>query len=63
MLIQHILLCKQVRSLDIYNPKDCRDKFVSNNHVGWIVFFGIALSTWLKKSNHNENEKTNQISN
>lgn len=56
-------ICKQVRTLDIYNPKDCADKFVSNNHVGWIMFLGIALSTLLKSSESDESETTNLISN
>jgi hypothetical protein len=48
--------------LDIYNPKDCSDKFVSNNHVGWILFLGIALSTLLKKMpDESENENINLV--
>lgn len=50
------MLCKQVRTLDINNPKDCRDTFVSNNHIGWIMFLGIALSTLLQTSDESENE-------
>lgn len=57
------MLCKQVRTLDIYNPKDCGDKFVSNNHIGWIMFLGIALSTLLQKSDESENENMNLIPN
>lgn len=49
--------------MDIYNPKDCSDKFVSNNHIGWIMFLGIALSTLLQKSDESENENMNLIPN
>jgi len=51
----------QVRTLDINNPKDCGAKFVSNNHIGWIMFLGIALSTLLKISDESENQNVNSI--
>lgn len=47
--------------MDIYNPKDCSNKFVSNNHVGWIMFLGIALGTLLKTPDESENENINSI--
>ncbi|VVC28933.1 Hypothetical protein CINCED_3A002455 [Cinara cedri] len=51
----------QVYTLDINNPKDCSAKFVSNNHVGWIMFLGIALSTLLKTSNDNDESENNNL--
>jgi len=53
----------QVHTLDINNSNDCGKKFVSNNHVGWIMFLGIALSTLLKTSNDDKNENTNLANN
>jgi len=56
-------MLNQVWTLDIHSPKDCADKFVSNNHVGWIMFLGIALGTLLKTSDDDEIENVSSISN
>lgn len=50
-------------TLDIYNSKDCGNKFVSNNHIGWIMFMGILLSTLLKTTNDDKHEDAKLISN
>lgn len=44
-------LAHQIYSLNIDNPKDCAKKFISNHHVGALIFAGIVLGTYLKKSN------------
>lgn len=49
-------LYQQLKTLDINNPDDCGNKFISNKNVGLILFVGIVFSTLLKtKENH---EKT-----
>ncbi|XP_050441529.1 4-hydroxybenzoate polyprenyltransferase, mitochondrial [Adelges cooleyi] len=47
----------QIKTLDINNPADCGEKFISNNHIGWIMFLGIMLSTLLKKPNNKEDDE------
>ncbi|XP_063703596.1 4-hydroxybenzoate polyprenyltransferase, mitochondrial [Culicoides brevitarsis] len=42
-------LSHQIYSLDIHNPKDCANKFSSNNQVGLILFLGIVIGTILKE--------------
>ena len=41
---------QQLYSLNIDNPTDCAQKFVSNHQVGASLFAGIVLGTYLKKS-------------
>lgn len=43
-------LAQQIISLDINNPKDCNDKFISNHQVGLLLFIGIVFGTLLKNS-------------
>jgi 4-hydroxybenzoate polyprenyltransferase len=50
-------LAHQIYSLDINNPKDCASKFVSNHHVGLLLFIGIVLGT-LFKTYGTKNEAT-----
>lgn len=41
-------LAQQIWSLNIDNPKDCAQKFISNHQVGLLIFVGIVLGTLLK---------------
>lgn len=41
-------LARQISTLDINNPEDCARKFASNRKVGFILFLGIVLGTYLK---------------
>ncbi|XP_055523799.1 4-hydroxybenzoate polyprenyltransferase, mitochondrial [Wyeomyia smithii] len=41
-------LAHQIYSLNIHNPKDCANKFISNHQVGLILFLGIVLGTLYK---------------
>lgn len=41
-------LARQIATLDIENGEDCAKKFVSNRHVGLVLFLGIVLGTYLK---------------
>lgn len=38
----------QIYSLNIHNPTDCANKFISNHQVGLILFLGIVLGTLYK---------------
>lgn len=48
-----IHLAHQIYSLNIDNPKDCANKFISNHQVGLILFVGIVLSSLLKLNDSN----------
>ncbi|XP_065079264.1 4-hydroxybenzoate polyprenyltransferase, mitochondrial [Ochlerotatus camptorhynchus] len=41
-------LAHQIYSLNINNPTDCANKFISNHQVGLILFLGIVLGTLYK---------------
>jgi len=41
----------QITTLQIDNPEDCGQKFVSNSRVGLVLFLGIALGTLYKDKN------------
>lgn len=41
-------LAHQIYSLNIHNPTDCANKFISNHQVGLILFLGIVLGTLYK---------------
>ncbi|CAG2056013.1 unnamed protein product [Timema podura] len=41
-------LAKQLYTLDINNPTDCSNKFISNQRVGLLLFLGIVLGTLMK---------------
>lgn len=43
-------LAQQISSLNINNPSDCANKFISNHQVGLIIFLGIALGTYIKST-------------
>lgn len=47
-------LTNQIYTLNINNGQDCADKFLSNAHVGLILFLGILSGTLLKKSDKQE---------
>ncbi|GAB0093722.1 4-hydroxybenzoate polyprenyltransferase, mitochondrial [Sergentomyia squamirostris] len=38
----------QISTLDINNPQDCANKFLSNHQVGLLLFIGIVLGTLLQ---------------
>lgn len=44
----------QIHSLNINNPKDCATKFISNHHIGLILFCGIVLGNLLKNKQNKE---------
>lgn len=46
-------LARQLYTVNIDDPSDCAEKFISNNQVGLIIFAGIVLGTYFKKSNDN----------
>lgn len=41
-------LARQIYTLNMDDPHDCARKFVSNRHVGFLVFLGIAFSSLVK---------------
>lgn len=43
-----MLFSFQIYTLNIDNPADCARKFISNNHVGLILFGGILLGVLLQ---------------
>lgn len=50
-------LASQLYTLDINNASDCAEKFISNAHVGFILFLGIVLGTLFNK----KKQRTAQI--
>jgi hypothetical protein len=44
----NIFIFSQIYTLNIDNPADCAKKFISNNHVGLILFGGILLGVVLQ---------------
>lgn len=46
-------LAQQIYSLNIDNPADCAKKFISNHQVGFLIFAGIVLGSYLKVSQDN----------
>lgn len=51
-------LAHQIYSLNIDNPTDCANKFISNHQVGLILFLGIVLGTLYKGYNHHGSSST-----
>ncbi|KAK3930028.1 4-hydroxybenzoate polyprenyltransferase, mitochondrial [Frankliniella fusca] len=51
-------LASQVYKLDINNPSDCANKFISNHQVGLILFLGIVFGM-LNKSDKSDKEENN----
>lgn len=49
-------LASQVYKLDIDNPTDCANKFISNHQVGLILFLGIVLGMLSKVEKKNDEE-------
>ncbi|XP_039294658.1 4-hydroxybenzoate polyprenyltransferase, mitochondrial [Nilaparvata lugens] len=49
----HII--NQLYSLDIDNPTDCADKFISNHNVGLLLFAGIVLGNLYKEKKQKQN--------
>lgn len=56
-------LTTQVYKLDINNPSDCANKFLSNHQVGFILFLGIVLGMMSKPDNTDREEKVVEKSN
>lgn len=48
-------LASQTYKLNIHNPSDCANKFISNHQVGFILFMGIVLGMLNKSDDNNEN--------
>lgn len=53
-------LANQLYSLNINNASDCGNKFLSNKHVGLILFLGIVIGNLLKPK-QNKKEETEEI--
>lgn len=51
----------QIYTLNIDNPTDCANKFISNHRVGMILFIGIVLGNLMKKSLVKREDKTEDI--
>lgn len=47
-------LAQQISSLNINDPSDCAQKFLSNHQVGLIIFLGIVIGTYLKTKHDNK---------
>lgn len=48
-------LAQQIYSLNTDNPTDCAKKFISNHQVGFLIFGGIVLGTYLKMKKDKSN--------
>ncbi|KAF7391394.1 hypothetical protein HZH66_009874 [Vespula vulgaris] len=53
-------LVNQICTLDINNPKDCAQKFISNQRIGMMIFVGIILSNLLKDLPKKQDQKNKQ---
>lgn len=51
-------LAQQIYPLNIDNPTDCAKKFISNHQVGFLIFAGIVLGTYLKMTQDKSNTAT-----
>lgn len=51
-------LAQQIYSLNINNPSDCAQKFISNHQVGLLLFVGIVLGSLLKTKNNSDKPKS-----
>lgn len=47
-------LARQIMTLDINDPKDCANKFLSNRRVGMVLFMGIVIGTFMKGEGHDK---------
>lgn len=47
--------------MNIDDPTDCARKFISNNHVGLILFLGIVGGIFLQNPETTKNTDTTQI--
>nr|CAD7440922.1 unnamed protein product [Timema bartmani] len=54
-------LAKQLYTLDINNPTDCSNKFISNQRVGLLLFLGIVLGTLMKPEVISDKEEINEF--
>lgn len=59
MIAAHI--GNQIYTLNIDSKEDCAKKFLSNNHVGLIIFLGIFFGTLLQEPDKVNNKDTTQI--
>lgn len=49
IIVKNNFICPlQIYSLNINNPKDCANKFVSNQRIGLILFLGIIFGNVTK---------------
>lgn len=51
----------QIYTLNIDSPADCAKKFISNNHVGLILFGGILLGVLLQHPDTKKNRDPSMI--
>lgn len=56
----YIYIWFQICTLDINNPKDCAQKFISNQRIGMMIFVGIILSNLLKDLPKKQDQKNKQ---
>lgn len=54
-------LFSQISTLNIDDPNDCASKFISNTHVGLILFIGIVLGNLLKNNEVKEHVRLQQL--
>jgi 4-hydroxybenzoate polyprenyltransferase len=54
-------LAAQLATLDIDNPGDCANKFISNAQVGFIMFCGIVLGTLFKRDKEKSDKTKTMI--
>lgn len=52
---------KQIYTLNIDNPTDCAKKFISNNHVGLILFMGVVLGVLMQNPETIHNKDATQL--
>ncbi|KAG5678444.1 hypothetical protein PVAND_008117 [Polypedilum vanderplanki] len=52
---------QQIYTLNIDDPNDCAKKFLSNNHVGLILFLGIVIGVFLQNPDTTKNKDTTKI--
>ncbi|KAK7870275.1 hypothetical protein R5R35_001003 [Gryllus longicercus] len=55
-------ISNQILTLDVNNPSDCSSKFVSNKHVGLLLFCGIVASYLLKLNENKSRKESGNIS-
>ncbi|CRK95571.1 CLUMA_CG009035, isoform A [Clunio marinus] len=61
ILITSAHIAHQIYTLNIDNPSDCAKKFISNNHVGLILFGGILLGVLMQNPESKKNKDPSLI--